>query len=53
MSADGSVDMAYLIQQLETEPWLQTLDLPKIAADYYASLDTLQSAARALEDSGG
>ena len=48
MNADGSINAAALINQLETEPLLQTLDLPAIAADYFSSLDTLQAAAQAL-----
>jgi hypothetical protein len=48
MNADGSVDIAYLIQELQKESILRTLDLVTIAADYFASLDTLQAAATAL-----
>ena len=48
MNADGSINAADLIAQLETEPLLQTLDLPAIAADYFSSLNTLQAAAQAI-----
>jgi hypothetical protein len=48
MNAGGSINAAALIQELETEPLLQTLELPAIAADYFLSLDTLQAAAQAV-----
>ena len=45
----GSVNYEYLIKELLTEPVAQTLDLPKIAADYNSSLDTLRGLAQGVE----
>jgi hypothetical protein len=48
MTAMGSVNYEYLITELLTEPVAQTLDLPKIAMDYNASLATLQGLAQGV-----
>jgi hypothetical protein len=48
MNADGSANIQYLLHAIAAEPACQTLDLAKIAADFDASLASLQAAAPAL-----
>jgi len=48
MNADGSANIAYLLREIASEPLFATLDLAKIAADFNASLASLQAAAPAL-----
>lgn len=48
MSADGSANIEYLMQQLGSEPALQTLDLFRVLSDYLSSLDALGALAGAL-----
>jgi nucleoside phosphorylase len=48
MNADGSANIKYLLQAIGEEPLYQTLDLTLIAADFDASLSTLQDAAVVL-----
>jgi hypothetical protein len=48
MNADGSANIDYLLQEIGKEPLYQTLDLALIAADFDASLSTLQAAAVVL-----
>lgn len=48
MNADGSANIEYFLQQIAQEPIGQTLDIPKIVADYNSSLAALQAAAPLL-----
>ena len=48
MNADGSANIEYFLQELAQEPASQTLDIPRIVADYNASLAALQAAAPLL-----
>lgn len=51
MNANGSANLEYLLSQIITEPAGQTVMIPKIVADFNASLATLQAAAPALLES--
>ena len=48
MTAHGSPNIEYFVQEVLTEPAVQTLQIPKIIADFNSSLATLGAAAPAL-----